>query len=429
MKKRIISILLCAIMLAVLVPAAALADGSFEYTGSCTVNGDGTLVITGNASVSGGNGRANIIVDENAGNVTLNNVVANKITVNGGKVTATGSNGIYAYSVEINGGTVYARGNSAYGIRAEKSIVVTGGKVTANGPIGCVYSADELKCTLPVQQGKVTGSKTMQNATIAYGTYVVGDKSVMVLWLASTAPCEHENTRLVNEKEASCSEAGYTGDSVCDDCLITVRSGGPIAALGHVYYDGKCLRCGCIDPSERFTDTSGLIKNYRTAISWAAEKGIASGYPQSDGTVKFYPNNMCTRAHVVTFIWRANGSPEPSSMYNPFWDVSSASPFYKAILWAAEKGITTGYADGAFRPDKHCTRAHVVTFIWRSEGEPAYGYKTSLSDLNGLISDYSNAIYWAADKGVTTGYYDGTFRPHNVCTRAQVVTFLYRDKT
>lgn len=430
MKKRIVSILLCALMLAALVPMSASAAGAFEYSGACAMNSEGALVINGDATVSGGDGTKSIIVENSAGNVTLSNVTANKITINGGKVIATGTNGITVNSVEINGGTVYAKGNGQYGIRASESIVVTGGKMTASGPIGCLYSSNELKCTLPVQKGKVEGSKTMQDASIAYHTYVAGvdKKQVIVLWLASIEPCKHENTKLVKEKEATCTEAGYSGDTVCNDCLVTVKSGSEIAALGHVYYEGKCLRCEKTDPTENFTDTSGLIKNYRTAITWAAENDIATGYKQPDGTYKFYPNNMCTRAHVVTFIWRANGSPEPRSTNNPFKDVSSSSPFYKAILWAAEKGITTGYADGTFRPDNPCTRAHVVTFIWRSEGEPMYSTKASLSDVGGLNSDFTMAIYWAAEKGITTGYYDGTFRPHNVCTRAQVVTFIYRDK-
>ena len=427
MKKRILSILLCAILFGALVPMTASAAGEFQYSGACTMNGYGVLVIDGDASVSGGNGTGSIVIENSAGNVTLNNINVDSITINGGKVTATGANGITANSVEITGGTVYANGSGEYGIYAKKSISVTGGKLTSNGPVGCLYSLGELNCTLPVQQGKVKGSKTMQNASIAYGTYVVGDAEVMVLWLASSAPCTHENTKLVGDREATCTETGYSGDTVCTDCLVTVKSGSNIAPLGHVYYEGKCLRCDKTDPNESFTDTSGLIKNYRTAITWASDNGIAAGYPQSDGTYKFYPNNMCTRAHVVTFIWRAKGCPEPSSANNPFRDVSSTSPYYKAILWAAERGITTGYPDGTFKPDNPCTRAHVVTFIWRSEGEPTYSTKASLSDVNGLNSDFTKAIYWAAEKGVTTGYYDGTFRPNNVCTRAQVVTFIYRD--
>lgn len=428
MKKRIVSIVLCALMFAALVPMSASAAGTFEFSGACSMNGNGVLVISGDAAVSGGDGIRSIVIEKNAGNVSLSNVNADKIKINGGKVTAVGTNGINANSVEINGGTVYAKGNGQYGIRATDSISVSGGKLTASGPVGCMYSGNELKCTLSVQKGKVAGSKTMQDASIAYGTYVVGDKSVILLWLASTEPCTHENNRLVKNKEATCTESGYSGDTVCNDCLVTVKTGSEIDALGHVYYEGKCLRCSRIDPTESFSDTSGLIKNYRTAIAWAAENDIASGYRQPDGTYKFYPNNMCTRAHVVTFIWRANGSPEPHSANNPFRDVSSSSPFYKAILWAAERGITTGYSDGTFRPDNPCTRAHVVTFIWRSEGEPTYSTRAELSDVGGLNADFTKAIYWAAEKGITTGYYDGTFRPNNICTRAQVVTFIYRDK-
>jgi len=162
---------------------------------------------------------------------------------------------------------------------------------------------------------------------------------------------------------------------------------------------------------------------YCDALLWAADGGIVSGY--EDNT--FRPNNTCTRGHVVTFLWRAAGCPEPESLTNPFSDVSESSPFYKAILWASEQGITTGYADGTFRPNAACTRAHVVTFLWRYEKKPAATGDVTLTDLDGLNADFTSAIKWAASKGITTGYSDGSFRPSAVCTRAHVVTFLYRD--
>jgi len=176
-----------------------------------------------------------------------------------------------------------------------------------------------------------------------------------------------------------------------------------------------------------FTDVPKLINDapnpFYDAILWAVDQKITTGY--SDAT--FRPNATCTRGHVVTFLWRAAGSPAPDSLYNRFTDVSENSPFFNAILWAAEQGITTGYSDGSFRPNDACTRAHVVTFLWRYDKKPAASGEVSLVDLEGLNADFTAAIKWAATNGITTGYSDGTFRPHAVCTRAHVVTFIYRD--
>jgi len=179
--------------------------------------------------------------------------------------------------------------------------------------------------------------------------------------------------------------------------------------------------------AEPFADVpktiDGMDNPFYDAIMWAVDKDITAGY--ADGT--FHPDANCTRAHVVTFLWRAAGSPNPASLKNPFVDVERTSPFYRAILWAAEQGITTGYSDNTFRPNDPCTRAHVVTFLWRYNGQPTAKKSVSLNDINGLNASYKAAIDWAAEKGITTGYADGSFRPNAVCTRAHVVTFIYRD--
>lgn len=447
MKKRILSILLCVMLFASLIPMSASADG-FKYSGNCTVNDAGVLVVSGDAEISGSTGKS-IIIESNAGNVKLNSVSADVITVSGGNVSAvggisansiaikggklsvSGASGLYANeSVKINGGTVYAVGESEYGIYASGAISVDGGTVTATGAKAAVCTADgKLSCTLPVQRGRIYSGTGLYEVKISGGTYVIGSNTATMVWLSNSEPCTHKNTEAQNAVQATCTAGGYTGDIVCKDCLAMVKKGSEIKELGHLYSNGKCVRCGKNEPIAHFTDTDGLIKNYREAISWAVENGVTTGYKMPNGTYEFRPNNNCTRGHVVTFIWRANGSPEPATKSNPFKDVSASSPFYKAILWAAEKGITTGYSDGTFRPDAPCTRAHVVTFIWRSEGKPAYTQKASLTDVGGLNKDFTNAIYWAAQEGVTTGYYDNTFRPNNICTRAQVVTFIYRDMT
>ncbi len=169
----------------------------------------------------------------------------------------------------------------------------------------------------------------------------------------------------------------------------------------------------------------GKHEPYADAILWAANTGISSGY--GDGLFK--PDQGCTRAQVVTFLWRAAGCPEPQSDNNPFKDVYSdgaLEPYYKAILWAAESGITSGYPDGSFRPYEVCTRAQFVTFLWRYEGEPVVDIDNPFTDV--AQSPYYQAILWAYSTGVATGYDDGCFRPDRVCSRAEVITFIYREE-
>lgn len=177
-----------------------------------------------------------------------------------------------------------------------------------------------------------------------------------------------------------------------------------------------------------FTDVQiyGKHNPYADAILWAANSGITSGY--GDGLFK--PDQACTRAQVVTFLWRAAGCPEPNSDDNPFKDVYSdgaLEPYYKAILWAAESGITSGYPDGSFRPYEVCTRAQFVTFLWRYEGETVADIDNPFTDVG--QSPYYQAILWAYSTGVTTGYGDGCFRPDRMCSRAEVVTFIYNAET
>ena len=158
---------------------------------------------------------------------------------------------------------------------------------------------------------------------------------------------------------------------------------------------------------------------YYEAVKWAAKKGITGGI----GNGLFGPNQPCTRGQIVTFLWRAAGSPEPKSM-SSFSDVSADSYYAKAVAWAVENGITTGTGDGKFSPDATCTRAQSVTFLFRAIGKLV----DSKAEFSDVLTDsyYANAVAWAVENGVTNGIGDGLFGPDNSCTRAQIVTFLYR---
>jgi len=158
---------------------------------------------------------------------------------------------------------------------------------------------------------------------------------------------------------------------------------------------------------------------YADAVLWAAKNSITGGI----GNGLFGPNQPCTRAQIVTFLWRAAGSPEPKAM-SSFADVSMDAYYAKAVAWAVENGITTGTGDGKFSPDATCTRAQSVTFLFRAIGKLV----DSKAEFSDVLTDsyYANAVAWAVENGVTNGIGDGLFGPDNSCTRAQIVTFLFR---
>ena len=174
------------------------------------------------------------------------------------------------------------------------------------------------------------------------------------------------------------------------------------------------------DSALTFTDVPATAY-YAGAVAWAAEKGITSG--TKDG--RFDPNGSCTRAQIVTFLWRAAGSPEPKSAAG-FADVSDSAYYAKAVAWAVENGITAGTKDGRFDPDAPCTRAQSVTFLYRAAGSPTATGGAGFSDV-AADAYYAAAVAWAVENGVTTGTKDGGFSPNTACTRAQIVTFLYRS--
>lgn len=160
---------------------------------------------------------------------------------------------------------------------------------------------------------------------------------------------------------------------------------------------------------------------YYDAVAWALEKGITNG--TTDTT--FSPNASCTRAQMVTFLWRAAGSPEPSGKASSFTDVNEDAYYFKALLWAIENGITNGTSTTTFSPDMTCTRGQMAAFLYRSAKTPAVSGNASFTDVTD--GDYfSDAVVWAAQEGITNGTTATTFSPYSDCTRGQMVTFLYR---
>ena len=159
---------------------------------------------------------------------------------------------------------------------------------------------------------------------------------------------------------------------------------------------------------------------YYDAVKWAAETGVTTGV--GDGL--FAPEWVCTRGQIVTFLWRASGSPAPKATELPFTDVAADAYYAQAVLWAVENGITNGTSETTFSPDQTCTRAHAVAFLYRMSGSPAAAGST-FSDV-AADAYYRAAVAWAVEKGITNGTSGTTFSPDDTCTRGQIVTFLYR---
>ena len=162
---------------------------------------------------------------------------------------------------------------------------------------------------------------------------------------------------------------------------------------------------------------------YEDAVDWAVENGITKG---TDDT-HFSPDGICTRAQAVTFLWRTAGSPKPETRTMPFTDVPAGSYYYDAVLWAVENGITKGTSNTTFSPNMTCTRAQIVTFLWRSEKSPAAGTANPFADVKSTAY-YADAVLWAVKENITKGTTNTTFSPNADCTRAQIVTFLWRCK-
>jgi hypothetical protein len=162
---------------------------------------------------------------------------------------------------------------------------------------------------------------------------------------------------------------------------------------------------------------------YYKPVQWASIREITKGTSETT----FRPEKPCTRAEALTLLWRAAGSEEPSAAECPFTDVEPGAYYEKAVLWAIERGITNGTSATTFRPERPCTRADIVTFLWRCEDQPEP--ESAGDPFTDVRPDryYSNAVLWAVERGIAEGDGDGAFRPDSPCTRGQIVTFLYRD--
>ena len=264
--------------------------------------------------------------------------------------------------------------------------------------------------------------------------------------------CQHKEARTIpatgsNYSYYTIKATAGAGGSISPSGSVSVREGRDQTftitpdkgyAVSNVKIDGKSIgavrsytfenvkRAHTIEVS--FTRANEFIdvptsSYFYEAVMWAVENGVTTGISAS----RFDPDGICTRAQAVTFLWRAAGSPKPETRTMPFADVPAGSYYYDAVLWAVENGITEGTSDTTFSPDATCSRAQIVTFLWRSEKSPAAGSRNPFTDVK-PGAYYLDAVLWAVESGITKGTTAMKFSPDADCTRGQIVTFLWRCK-
>ena len=339
----------------------------------------------------------------------------------------------------------------------------SGGKATCKAKAKCADCGAEYGDTNPNHHGDklkhvvAKDATTSEEGNIEYWYCEVCEKYF------SDADAENEITQaqtVIPKRQSSGSNYSYytikatagTGGSISPSGNVSVREGRDQTftitpdkgyAVSNVKIDGKSIGAVKSYTFENVSRThtievifmkangnpqTGVFVDvatgsyYYDAVDWAVENGITNGVSSN----MFAPDDPCTRAQIVTFLWRAAGSPAPKSM-SSFTDVPADAFYAKAVAWAVENGITSGTGEGKFSPNAICTRAQSVTFLYRASGSPAVSGSAEFSDVS-ATAFYADAVAWAAKKGITTGIGGGLFGSDNDCTRSQIVTFLWRCK-
>lgn len=426
---------------------AAASDNS-AYQGTqlmlMLVSGNGTTIQlnpTSGTTIQSGNDEP-LVLDEENGVIIVpaGGSVNGTVWLAGGTVAKDGTQKVNVESIALNENTL-----TLYTNRDPKTAALTATVSPDNATDKTVTwtSADEKVAT--VENGVVTavgnGTTTITAQTgektatcvVTVRTYSSGGGSSSPSYPVTTPGKTENGTVTVSPRSAE------KGDTVTitvkpdsgyqlDDLTVTDKNGKELKLTdkgnGKYTFTMPASKVEINATFAKEVETSpfsdvSTSAYYYEAVKWAQEKGITGGI----GNGLFGPNQPCTRAQIVTFLWRAAGSPEPKSM-SSFSDVSADSYYAKAVAWAVENGITTGTGDGKFSPDATCTRAQSVTFLFRAIGKLV----DSKAEFSDVLTDsyYANAVAWAVENGVTNGIGDGLFGPNNSCTRAQIVTFLYR---
>lgn len=313
--------------------------------------------------------------------------------------------------------------------------------------------ASSLKCHLPEssQYTITSNSNGAGKVSVSIGDYhvdldsagldtvtVSSDGEVKV----SSSKAAQQNVSITSDNlgntwntvTASGKDTNFTVKAGADSANVATGDSTNVTVRGSNIYTGKTSKAKTVsgsdveiklsdlpaDSNSKFKDVSSSAYYYN-AVIWAVENGITAG----TSATTFSPNASCTRAQAVTFLWRAAGSPKASNRNNPFTDVSPNEYYYEAVLWAVENNITAGTSATSFSPNATCTRGQIVTFLHRLAGTPSSSASNSFNDVS-ANQYYYNAVQWAAANDITSGTGNGKFSPNSSCTRAQIVTFLYR---
>ena len=295
--------------------------------------------------------------------------------------------------------------------------------------IGTIYSFGKVKWVpwtpekdaqaAPVVRGLHTGKA--DGSTVSFSGLTSGEQYVLIMAKDKNGDLLAPENLLYIAQGAADADGALTFATApresAENAFVALYGPGESVQPGYQPCDGS----NC--PGRVFSDMPVRGNWAHDPIDWAIGGGVTNG----TSATTFSPEEGCTRAQVVTFLWRAAGQPEPTSSANPFADVKAGQYYYKAVLWAVEHGITNGMSATEFGPDNTCTRAQIVTFLWRYEGNPApSSTRNPFADVS-TGSYYGSAVLWAVEHGITNGMSATEFCPENTCTRAQVVTFLYRD--
>lgn len=387
--------------------------------GVVTAVGKGTATITVTTEDGGYTATCEVTVKLPVSAVTLNETSTALVVGNTKQLTAT-----VAPANADDSTVTWKSGNT------NVATVDQTGKVTAVGvgttTITATAGGKSATCTVTVTAKPVPiEAIALRDAAVSVGgtiqlepVFTPADTTQRdVIWTSSdrTIATVDANGRVkgVAEGKVTITVTSTADRSITASCTVTVTKNlsddlvSIIGALGN--------------SSLPFNDVT--VRDYfYDAVKWAVDRGITSGTSR----YTFSPDAPCTRAQVVTFLWRAAGCPQPVSKVNPFTDVRADDYFYTAVLWAVENGITNGTSAKTFSPDATVTRAQVVTFLWRANGQPAAGNSGFLDVSSNAY--YARAVDWAFANGITTGMDYGAFGPDTACTRAQIVTFLYRAR-
>ena len=382
-------------------------------------------------------------------------------------------------SAEFKNSEVYAESANGAGFllgndQDSSYLLVSSGDVTLKGKIGAASDTDNS--TVSVTGGKLTieGQDAAfsenfltdvdQHILLGDGVEVTsGSVDGAAVTFASSSSHVHSYDEAVTDP--TCTEQGFiTHTCSCGDSYVDTY----VDALGHDYEDAvtaptctergytthTCSRCGdsyvdnYVDASGHTFGSDGKAEkctvcgeknpDYKPPVNFkdvvpgayyadAVAWAVANGITTGTSATTFSPEDGCTRGQVVTFLWRTADSPEPTGARNPFRDVKESDYFYKAVLWAVENEITVGTSANEFSPEDVCTRGQIVTFLWRANGKPSPAI-TKNPFLDVSTADYFHtAVLWAVEKKITLGTDATHFSPSDTCTRGQVVTFLYRD--